>query len=143
MPTTGERDLEGRRPQVLHKEAPQMSGGHAEPVRQPFHAVAVQGALADEAQRTGHEPRRTEPPVGAGRGFGSAAKTGAESRRLRRGGGGKVANVLVLRCAGRANRPAIDARAGDADEEAAIESRVPRPSRAVTGVLIQLHDPRD
>src|SRR5206468_3758327 len=74
-----------------------------------------------------------------GRRLWPAAQARPKSRRFGGGRGRKVAHVLVVRRAGRANRPAIDAGAGDGDEETAVEPRIARSARAVAHTLIQLH----
>ena len=135
-----ERDGERRRAEVLQEEAPQMPAGDAEAIGEPLDAGIVECALADEAQRAGHEPGRAEPRGRAGRRFGPAAQTRSESGRLRRGGGRKVPNVLVLWRTRRTNRPAVDAGARDADEEAAVKPRVARSARAIAGAVVQFHE---
>ena len=80
-----------------------------------------------------------------------AARSGAISGRQRRqgrkpascggGGRGEEAAVLELRRARRADRPAVDAGRGDADEEAAVEAGVAGLEGAVAGSAIeQVHD---
>src|SRR5712691_4629659 len=107
-----------------------MAAGDAEPFGQPLNALVFQNALADEPQRAGHHRGGAEPRRRAWRGFGTAAKARAESCRFGGGGGRKIPDVFVLWRTCRANWTAIDTGAGDGDEEAAVESRVPRSARA-------------
>ena len=60
---------------------------------------------------------------------------------LRRGGGrsGEVVDVLVFWRSGRTDRPAVDARAGDRDEETPVESRVARASCPIADLAIPIH----
>src|SRR5947209_1653318 len=114
-----------------------MTAGDAQPIGQPLNTVVIESALADQPQPAGHESGSTEPRGRAGRRFRPAAKARAESRGLGRCGGRKIPNVLVLWRACRANGTAIDAGTGDGDEEAAVESRIPRSTRPVAHALIQ------
>lgn len=41
----------------------------------------------------------------------------------------------------RADRPAIDARGRDADEDAAIEARIAMEARLLAGLLVEVHEP--
>jgi len=112
-------------------------GAHAfaeEPAQLPFaqaHLVGQrcergidQRALFDQLQGAGHRVVAAPPRAVAGRQFGPAAQAGTEARRFRRCGMAVIDDVGRLRRRGRADRPAVDARAGDGGEEQAVEARV-------------------
>jgi len=138
--TTRERDVERRRAEMLQEETPKMAARDADPIGQPLHPAVIQSTLGDQPERAGYERGGAEPGGRAGRGFRPAAKAWAESRRFGGGGGRKIPDVFVLWRACRTNWTAIDTGAGDGDEEAAVEARVPRSARAVACALIQFHD---
>ena len=137
--TTRERDVERRRAEMLQEETPKMAARDADPIGQPLHPAVIQSTLGDQPERAGYERGGAEPGGRAGRGFRPAAKAWAESRRFGGGGGRKIPDVFVLWRACRTNWTAIDTGAGDGDEEAAVEARVPRSARAVACALIQFH----
>ena len=132
------RDVDRRRAQMLEEEAPQMAGGHAGTRGQRVDARLVERSFADQPQRARDDRRRAEPRRRPGRGFGTAAQTGAVARRLGGSGGRKIADVIVFRRAHRAHRPAIDPRRRDGDEEAAVEARVMGTPRAIAGLASEL-----
>ena len=125
--------------EMLEEEAAQMPGGDAKPVCQLVGAIAVQRPLADQAKRAGEYPRGAEPGRRAGSGLGPAPEAWTESSCLGSGSGWKVPDVFVSGRPRGTDRPAIDTGAGDPGEKAAIESGVPRSTRAVAGAVIQIH----
>src|SRR5262249_13269349 len=106
---------------------------------QTLHAVVVDGALSDEAQRARDDARRPEPGGRARRRLGPAAQAGPEARDLRGGRAREVADVLVLRGPGRAHGPAVDPRGRHRDEEAAVPPWVAGAACAVAGLAVELH----
>jgi len=141
MDAARQRHVIRRRAEVMQKQPSQVTGGHAEPIGQRVHCRFVQRAVGDESQRARYNARRAEPRGRARRRFRMAAKTRAESSRLRGGRGREIADVRVLWCPRRANRAAIHARRGDGNKKPAVEPRVARSSRAIARALIEEHAP--
>ena len=108
-------------------------------LRERLDAGGVECTVANQPHRTRHNRRRPKPGRRAGRRLGSAAETRAESGRFRGGRGPKIAHVLVVRCACRTDRPAVNLRRRHGDEETSVEARVARAARAVADAAIQLH----
>src|SRR3569623_476642 len=105
------------------------------------HALAgvVERTLVDQPECAHDDRRRAAPRGAARRRLGPAAQARAKARCLGRRGRGDVAHVRALRRARRADRPAVDAGRGHADEEPAVEPRVARQPRALAGPAIELH----
>ena len=139
----GERDLERRRAKMLHEQPAQVPRRHAEAIGQLLDAFAIERAFADETQPARHHARRARPGRRGGRRLGPAAEAGTESGRLRGRGGRVVADVLVLRRSRRADRPAINARAGDGDEELAVEARIARLPRPIADLADPVPSPTE
>jgi len=134
-----QRYLEWSRAEMLQKQTTKVSRGDAEPAGEWLDAPVVQRPFADQAHRAGHRDRRPLPGRSSWRRLGSASQartiSGARCRRR----GREIPDVLVLGRPDRADRTAIHARGGDADEEAAVKARISRAAGAVAGTPIQIH----
>jgi len=130
-----------RGPQVLPEQAPQLAFADAEASREAVHHVLVESAAFDQRERPGDRVRRTPPGGEIGRRLRPAAQARPESRFLRRGGGREELDVLALRRARRADRPAVHAGGANPDEEPAIEAGITAAQRAIAGTRIELHGP--
>ena len=135
----GQRHLDRRRAEMLQEQPPQVPRGDAEPIGEGIDAVAIERAFADQPQAARHHARRAGPGRRARRRFGPAAQARPEAGGLRGRGGRVVADVFVLRRSRRADRPAINARARDGDEELAVEARIARSPRPIADPAVQLH----
>ena len=113
------------------EEPRQVPRGVAEPSREPGDALALDDTVGDEAHGAagGVAP---EIPLGrARRSFRQAALARAVARLV--GGGARriEGHVRRLGSAGRAARPAVDARGAHRRDELAVEARIARVDRAV------------
>src|SRR5713101_316096 len=116
-----------------------MPSAHPQAFRQLRYAVTLQGSLRDQAQGPADRGRGTRPGECSGRRLGPAAKTGPETRRHGFFGGPEKADIAAPGGRRRADRPAIDPRRVDADEELPVESRVTGEAGPVTDSRVQLH----
>ena len=97
----GERDREGRRPEVLVEEPPQVARGHAEALGERVDARLVQRALVDEAERARHGRRRPE----RGRRPGRRVRPAAQARPEPLAPAPRRPTGRSARCAGAASAP--------------------------------------
>ena len=135
---SGQGDLERRGAKVLSKQPTQMPGRQAHPFAESVDAGSSNTPSPIKLSARETTPTcRTTPACRAMLQDGSEAWT--EARGLGSGSGWKVADVLVFRRPRRADRPAVDASAGYADEEPAVESCVARPARAIASHSIDYH----
>ena len=124
---------------MLIKEAAQLTFAHAEAFGEPLDGGArtVERALCN-AGHGAADGACGAAPRGRVRGnLRAAAEAGAKAGLLCGGGGGEKAAVVAQGSAGRADGAAVDARGGDANEEAAIEADIARLQRAIADVRIQ------
>ena len=133
------RDLARRRAEVGGEETAQLARADTEAIGDGFDAVAVEGALVDQAQRARHCRSGAAPRRGSRRGLRATAAAGAEA-----GGGGfcrgrEEAHVLAPRPRRGADRAAEDARGDDARVEAAVEAGVARGVGGEAAVRIEGH----
>jgi len=131
------RDGDRRHAEMLVEQAAQLAFAHAKAFRKRADSafIAVETAFGDQRQRTRHRVGRAAPGRGVGRDLGPASEARAEAGTLRRRGTREEAAILALRRACWADRPAIDAGRGDADEEPAVETRIARRKRAIADVV--------
>ncbi len=124
---------------MLAEQAAQLPSADTQPPGQRLDAglALVERALGDQLQGTAHRIRAAAPEGELRRGLRPAAQAGAEPRLLRRRRRGEVAAVRELGRAGWADRPAIDAGRGHADEDAAVEAGVMGLEDPVAGIAIQ------
>src|SRR5579859_1015085 len=108
-----------------------MPGTDSEPCSQLLHALSVQRTVMDEPECPAHGGRSAEPRRRAGRCFRPATQAGPETRLGRSSGAGEIFDVLLFRRRCRADRPAIDAGGGHADEETPVEAWVPRQASSI------------
>ncbi len=137
----GARQLERPGAEVVHEPPVQVALGVAEPPREPGHALAVDDAIGDQAHRAAHEVGAEIPLRRARHGVGATAHAGAEAGRLSGRRARVEDNVLALRRARRAARPAVDPGRLDRGEEPAVEAGVARLGRAATDIEVERHDP--
>ncbi len=135
---------DGRGPQMLHEQSPELASTHAETRGQGFNAltVAVKGAIGDQSERPGNGIRTSAPGCQIGSRLRPATQARTKTCVLRRCRRPKKAAILEFRGAGRADRPAIDAGGGDANKEQAIKARIAALKSSITDLSVwQLHGP--
>ena len=122
----------------LRGEQPgQVPGGVAQPRGEPWHALALHHAVRDQPHRAGGDVAAQIPLRRSRRGLGQAALAGAVAGLVRGGAGREERDVLRLRRAGGAARPAVDAGRAHRRHELPVEARVPRVDRAIP--LVETH----
>ena len=131
---------ERARPEFGHHQAVQVAFGHGQPARQPGDPVLIDVSVGDQPHRAGDEVGAGVPLRRAGARLRPAPAAGPESGRLRGPLMREEPHVLARRGAGRADRPAVDARAGDPDEEEPVEPGVAGDRGPVAGVEVQRHN---
>jgi hypothetical protein len=126
-------------PDLRHEDAVELALREVQPRREPAHAVAVHGAVGDQAYRPAGDVGAAIPRGRAGRGIRVAALAGAEALLLRGRGAPEEANVAAARQPRRAARPAVHARRGDGDEEEPVVARVAALHEAVAALEVVDH----
>src|SRR6478672_5637058 len=106
--------LDRARTELSLKEAAQMPRANAEPRRKRINAVVIESAAVDQSERAFNRGPRSFPRRREWSRLGSASEAGAEASCLCRSCGWIEGDVLGLRRAYRAHRPAIDTRCADA-----------------------------
>jgi hypothetical protein len=131
------RHGDGRGADLIKEQPPQVALADAEAAGKAVDRTVVERAFVNEAQRP-HDNRsgavRGGQPWGD---LGPAAKTGPESRFLRGRRRREERAVAPRRRTRRTDRAAVDACAGDAGEEFAVEPRVARRNRSVADVRVE------
>ncbi len=102
--------------------------------RQSRHALAIDHAVADQAQCAADEVAADVPLGRAGRGVRTAPLARAVAGPLGRRGAGVEADVAGLGRDRRAGRPAVDAGGAHRGEEPAVEAAVAALHRAVANI---------
>jgi hypothetical protein len=129
--------LDRRHTQLALQGATKVAVAHPELARELRNPTAIERAGANpmrgHLRQAGHgiDQRSSRSQLRP------AAETGPEPRLLGRCGRFEEPPPLVIRHPGRADRPAVDPRRGNADEEDAIEARVPRVQRALADFRVQ------
>ena len=131
------RDRCRRGAQLIAKQLRQMAGADAESRRERLDAIRVQRPLLDQAQRPGHRRRRPVPRRRPLRRLGPAAQARAKTGGLRRARAAIIADIFRSRLTHAADRPAIDARRGHADEEDPVIGRIARIASALAGLAVE------
>jgi hypothetical protein len=135
---------DGRGPQMLHEQSPELASTHAEACGEGFDAVtvAVERAIGNQSERPRNCIRTSAPGCQIGSGFWPATQARAKTRFLRRRGRTQETAILELRAARGTDRPAIDAGRGDANKEQAVEARIAALESAITDLSVwQFHGP--
>src|SRR5215467_6896420 len=116
-----------------------MAGAHTETFRKVGRAVVRQDTFGDQAQCP-PDGGRGSVPGGCSRGrVRPAPQTGTKARRHRLLSRTEEADVGAAGRAGRADRPAVDARRQDPDEELSVVPSVPGDARPVANLRVELH----
>ena len=134
------RDRDGRRTEVLSKQAAELSLSDAQALRQPTDAGFIECACVDQRQGPGHRIRRPAPGGKLGRRFRPTSQAGTEACFLRRRCCRIERHVLALGHARGTYRTAIDPARPHAAEQASVETRVASAERAITRVNVEVHD---
>src|SRR5215475_6427459 len=111
---------------MLDEKTPEMTGSDSQAIREAFHPAIVQATLRDKSQSSRHGGRSSQPRRRSRGCFRAAAQARAKACVRRSSRCRKVADVLLLRRRGRANRAAIDSAAQHSDEELAVETWIAR-----------------
>ena len=106
------------------EEPPELPLAHAEAGGELVELAFVERPFLDEAQGTRNAGGRARPGWRAGRRFRPAAQAGTKPCRFGCGRARHEKTMFPFRHPRRADRPAIDARGADTDEEAAVEARI-------------------
>jgi hypothetical protein len=134
-PGLGHADRRGA--QVLQEQPPQLPPADAHAFGQALDISVVERAGLDQGQGARDGVGRAVPGAQLRRGLGPAAQAGAIAGLLGRGGAGVEGDVLAQRRAGRAHRPAIDARRPHRHEQPAVEAGVAGLDGAVANVGVE------
>ena len=133
------RDRDGRRAEVLDKQAAEVTIANAETRGKLTDAGVIESAFGDFTECAGHGGGRAVPGRSARGAFGPASQTRPQPG-CRCGGSRRVViDVLLARRAGGTDRPAENLRRANADEEAAVETRVTREAGFAAGFAIECH----
>ena len=121
----GLRQLERRHAQLALEHPSEVAVAHPQLARELPDPAAVERSGADPVGRHPGEPRHRVDDRAPRRQLGPAAETGPEPGPL--GGRGRIeeAPALVVRDPRRTDRPAIDPRGRDPDEEDPVEPGIP------------------
>ncbi len=121
---------------MLVEQSPQLPLADAESVGQCLDAsLAVEQSFADKASARDTVLDVPRHAAASGENLRPAAQAGAKTCFLCRRGAGKEPDVLRLGRPRRADRPAIDARRGDTDEDAPVERGIARAQRTQADVF--------
>lgn len=123
---------------MLDEEPVQVARTDAEAAGELLHAARVQLAFMDQPECAAHRGRGAEPSRRARRRLRTTTQAGSEARFGGRSGGREIADAGRLRTDRRADRPAIDMRAGDRDEESPVEARIAGQARAIADGGIEM-----
>jgi hypothetical protein len=132
-------DGDGRGAEMVLEQPPELAATDAQPLGQylDIGIAAVERTLGDQGQGAVYRVGGAAPEGEVGRDLGPAAQAGPEARLLRRSGRGEEAAVLELGRARGADRPAIDAGRGAADEDVAVEASIVALESAVVGPVVE------
>src|SRR6202022_1051762 len=117
------------------KEAAELAFADAEPLGEGVDAcaVAIERTVGNERKTAQDSVRSAAPGAELRCRLRPATQAGAKACFLRRSGRRIEAAVLEFRRSRRADRPTIDPGRGHADEDAAVEARIPCLERSIAG----------
>ena len=137
--TPGLRDRDGRRAEMLSKQATELSLANAQTVSQAIETILVECTRVDQGQGPRHRVRRSAPGGELGRRFRPTSQARPEARCLRRHCGRIEAHVLAFRRARWTDRTTVDPGCPDPAEQPPVEAGVARPECPITRVHVEIH----
>jgi len=137
------RKLDRRYAELSLERSPKLPARDAELARQCIHALAVERASGDACRGRLSESRNGVDSRESRRELRAAAQARSISGALRGGRIREEATVSTKRGARGADRPAVDPRRRDPDEEHAVESGVPRLECARAAVPVERSHERE